>query len=173
MGGSMNISKLYITAVSMAVVSLVLCCGCARKPVTAGGKVIARINNYDLTEEDFMRGAVYALPDRTLDPDNDVMKEQLLDELITQQVLLQEAQRQDFDKDAAFMKEIERYWEQALLKLLIKKKLREITLAIPPLEDEARQERIREEMSSWVSELRKRSDVRVYRENLKGVEIKR
>lgn len=62
--------------------------------------------------------------------DREKAKEIMLDEMITKQLLLQEAQRQNFDKDRAFMKEIQRYWEQALLKFLYKKKVKELSGAV-------------------------------------------
>ena len=86
-------------------------CGGAKK-ISGNDKVVARINNYTMTAEDFRDYARVA----------GGTKEEALEELITRDILIQEAQKNNFDKDRAFMKEIERYWEQALLKLLIKKK---------------------------------------------------
>lgn len=99
-------------------------------PEPPKGTVIARVNNYEITAEDLkermrlmMRGEYPArVPDEAIG--------NILDEMITRQVLLQEAQKENFDKDKAFMKEIERYWEQALLKLLYRKKAREISASI-------------------------------------------
>ena len=54
-------------------------------------------------------------------------KDQVLEELITKEVLLQEAQRLNLDKQKSFMKEIEGYWEQALMKSLINRKLKEFS----------------------------------------------
>jgi peptidyl-prolyl cis-trans isomerase C len=54
-------------------------------------------------------------------------KDQVLEELITKEILLQEAQRLNLDKQKSFMKEIEGYWEQALMKSLINRKLQEFS----------------------------------------------
>ncbi len=106
--------------------------GCGKSKAVAGGsKVVARINNYEMTVNDFKEEAGRGMS---------ASKEGLLEELIIKKVLLQEAQRQNFDKDKAFMKEIERYWEQALLKLLIKKKLREISQSLVIDENEVKSE---------------------------------
>ena len=96
--------------------------GCCCKPENknhAGKEIIAKINNYKLTVNDFKDELMPKARDISLSADPEKAKEDALNELVTKKILLQEAQRQSFDKDAKFMKEIERYWEQALLKLLI------------------------------------------------------
>ena len=110
-------------------------------------------------------------------------------------IILQEAVRHNFDKDRAFMKEIERYWEQALFKLLTKKKMDELSRDIVVEKSEVREayermsedaggniERFEEKASEirddiyntkmqssldkWFRELRKKADVKIYKENL-------
>lgn len=131
--------------------------GCDRAEKTSNGKdVIAKINSYTMTVEDLLDAAPRAMG-RT--------KEEILDELITKNVLIQEAQKENFDKDKAFMKEIERYWEQALLKLVIKKKMAEFAGTI----DDG--EKIDEVMEKWVRDLKARSNIKIYKENLEEVKI--
>jgi peptidyl-prolyl cis-trans isomerase C len=124
----------------------------------------------------------------------------MLDELITKKILIQEAQKQNFDKDRAFMKEIERYWEQALLKLLLKKRSDELGRGIevkesevmeaygqmiaeegpavepydkvaPEIRNELRKKKIQQAFDKWLVDLRFKSKLKVYEENLKEVEI--
>lgn len=118
-------------------------------------KVLARINNYTMTVDDF-RGSARAIGGT---------KEEVLEELITRNILLQEAQKQNFDKDKAFMKEIERYWEQTLLKLLIKKKTAEFSAAF-----KGDQKKVESAMNNWVKNLRSRTNVKTYKENLDKID---
>ena len=92
-------------------------CGSQKSP-SSDEKIIAKINNYNMTTEDFRDSA------RSVSG----TKDDILDQLITKNILIQEAQKENFDKDKAFMKEIQRYWEQALLKILIKKKTAEFSV---------------------------------------------
>lgn len=157
--------------------------------------ILAKINNYELTTEDFRDEIRLTAHNKELPADIREAKEQLLDEIIMKKVLLQEAQRQRFDKDRAFTKEIERYWEQALLKLLMKKKMAELSREITVKDSEVRDEyerlsreaegkidvfetqegEIKEDIynrkmqalfDSWLKKLRKDSDVKIYKEKL-------
>jgi len=120
--------------------------------------------------------------------------------MITRNVLLQEAQEQNFDKDKAFMKEIEKYWEQALLKLLIKKKSAELARTIRVTDEEVKAEydrlareggkiatyeriepeirnyvlnmKIQGALDAWQVSLRNKANVKIYRENLKAIKLK-
>ena len=89
--------------------------------------VIAKINDYELSVRDFKDEASFSMKLRFLASNPLEAKEDFLEEMITQNILIQEAQKQNFDKDGAFMKEIERYWRQTLLKLLVKKKTEELS----------------------------------------------
>lgn len=87
-----------------------------------GGQVVACINNYQLTVDDFKDEATIIKCNMSLSRDPATLKQELLQGMINKKIMLQEAQKLNFDKQKSFMKEIERYWEQALLKLLLKKK---------------------------------------------------
>lgn len=93
-------------------------------------EVLAKINDYRMTVLDFKQGANFILATKYLSVEPNEAKEELLDELIARTVLLQEAQKQNLDKEKAFMKEIEKYWGESLLKLLIEKKSEEISKSI-------------------------------------------
>jgi len=140
----------------MMILTGFLICGCG-KARERGNKVIARINNYTMTDEDF-RDAM----SRTLGS----TKEAILDELITKNILVQEAQRENFDKDKAFMKEIESYWEQALLKLLIKKKMAEFSADF-----KGDTNKVVSAMDIWVKKLRSGAKVKIYKENLDAIKV--
>jgi len=140
----------------MALISAVFGC-CCKKESEGKAELVAEVNRYKMTVDDFRDEARLTAATKYLPADREKAKEELLDEIITKKVLLEEAQRQNFDKDKPFMKEIERYWEQALLKLLIKKKMAELGSA--------------EELDKWISDLRKKANVRIYKENLKKIDF--
>ena len=108
--------------------------GCGKKELSE--KIVATINDYKMTVSDFNYESKEVMRTGKLLGDIPVTKEDILDALIIKEVLLQEAQRQELDKDKDFMKTIELYWEQTLLKNLLAKKSREISKAIRVYDDE-------------------------------------
>ena len=141
----------------------------AGEPRGDDDKVIARINNYTLTIADFESETQGKLPRGLSAPDLEKAKEGLLDDLITKKLLIQEAQKQKFDKDKAFIKEIERYWEQALLKFLYNKKSQELLREISRDErdPEIRDRLVQQALSVWMEDLKNSADIKKYKENLK------
>jgi len=122
----MNNSRI---AVIVAVIFGIIFSGCARqeKEATGDNRVLARINEYELTVKDFKDEVRHMRETRGISRDTLKTKRLILEDIIAKKVLLQEAQKEHFDKDKKFMKKIERYWEQALLKLLIEKKQKEMS----------------------------------------------
>jgi len=107
---------------------ILLIAGCGKaKEYLPEAECVATINNYKLTVADFKEDLKTAVAQKYLVEDPAKAKRDILEELITRKVLIQEAQKGNFDKQPNFMKEIERYWEQALLKFFLKKKSQELT----------------------------------------------
>ena len=167
-----RVSPARLFAVLSVICVLGAAAGCCR-PADREGKskvVVAKINNYELTADDFRAEARLAAPKAALPADVDKAKEDSLNELIIKKILLQDAQRLSFDKDRKFMREIERYWEQALLKLLINRKIDEFSKSIPPaITGEARQKMLQSELNKWVAQMRNSEKVKIYKENLKAI----
>jgi hypothetical protein len=188
----MNKTITFMLALLLVITSAA---GCAEKPAAPAKRVVARINSYELTAEDFNDEARLTAANKHLPADSAAAKAEILDEIIMKKVLLQEAQAQNFDKDARFMKEIERYWEQALIKLMIRKKMDEFASAItvgedevkaeydrlsrdrlgkigsfeslaPVIRDDMYQERMRNLFDDWMKRLKVRSAIKIYKENL-------
>lgn len=186
---------------AMFVIMTVLFCadGCAKKPET-GGDVIATIGKYKLTADDMREEAKYSAVSRYPSSDAQKAKLELLGQIMTKKALLQEAQRQNFDKDRAFMKMIERYWEQALLRMLMNKKVAEISRGITvseaevqrayedmsassskklkpfpamaaDIKDRIRNRKIRDELDAWLAQLKTKTGVVVHRANLERLKI--
>ncbi|GEM_PF-694093 len=111
-----------------------------------------------------------------------------LGRLIERELLVQEAQRLGLDREPEFMKTIERFWKEALIKLLLDRKIQEISdrihvydpeiesryqkilkespaqaVGLTELKEDIRQtlreEKQEEAMEKWVSELRSKSRV--------------
>ncbi|MEW6101566.1 MAG: peptidylprolyl isomerase [Candidatus Omnitrophota bacterium] len=133
MENSKSLTALFI------IFALLCFCGCSQpggENASAGDKIVAEIDDFDLTVNDFNAGARLVRPEAA----DAQTKKRILEELINKKILILEAQKLNFDKDRYFMKEIERYWEQALLKLLVKRKSEEISRRISVNESELRQE---------------------------------
>ncbi|GEM_PF-1665304 len=148
------VSFCFITAVFLIIVISILYPIFKQKPE---GKVIARINNYLLTEADFadeLKGiSIPVLPEDKMQ----AWKTEFLDDIIRKQLMLQEAQKLSLDKDKNFINMIERYWEQALLKSLIESKTRKGAST--------------ENFNVWLSGLRSNAKIIINEGNLKELNI--
>lgn len=165
-------SSLKIILSSILLSSILFLGACARnnENETGENKVLAKINNYKLTVADFKCEAHLSSAGKMPDSDFEKMKEDLLDEIITKKVLIQEAQKENFDKDARFIKEIEQYWEQALLKLLYKKKTEELLREVKAKEgSDARDKKVREALNAWIEDVTAKADIKKYKDNLKAI----
>ena len=165
----------YVSVPFLIALSFILA-GCGFKSGTQenqDNRIVAKIDDYELTVSDFKEEAAVLYSNRYPLDNPDVAKKELLEDLIRKKILIQEAQKQNFDKDKAFMKEIERYWEQALLKLLFKKKAEELSREINVDKKEVRDEKIQEALEAWIEGLRGRATVQINEENLKEVNLKR
>lgn len=121
-----------------AVIAAVLIGGCGPSPETGreNDTTLATINDYHLSLDTFQRQLASELE---LEPDYKLTidaKREFLDSLIRKELLIQEAVRQELDRQPAFTKAIEKYWESTLIRDLIDKKGREISKRITVTEAE-------------------------------------
>ena len=153
-----NISLILVILIAFTIISF----GCDSCPSgkDRDTRILAKINNYKLTVEDFKEEGMS-------DPFRG--KEELLESVIIKKILLQEAQKQNFDKDRAFMQEIKRYWEQALLKLLIKKKTEDISRELTAKGGEADEEAVRKGLQKWTADLKEKSLIKINDEILREI----
>ena len=139
--------------------------GCARqKPAK---EVLATIDGYSLYVEDFLSEAKLYPPSYR----EKLTKKQILDDLIQKKLLLQEAQRRGLDKDPAFMKMVERFWEQSLLRSLLEKRSTEILSSIEAPEEE-RNQKASQMMQEWSDNLKGRAKIQINKEALEKIELK-
>ena len=97
---------------------LVACSG-RGKPADA----VIKINNYEITRQEFeqeFKDSVFGRVD-TLQS-----RKEFLDNLIDRILILQEAQKKGLDNDPLFLKMVEKFWAQSLLKLALEKKSKDI-----------------------------------------------
>lgn len=103
-------------------VSVLFVLGCSSKAQTKK-VILAKVNNYEITKEEFeqeFKNSPYGRVD-TLES-----KKEFLQNLINRKLILQDAEAKGLDKEEGFLKMIERFWEQSLLKLALDKKTKEI-----------------------------------------------
>ncbi len=100
----------------------ILLLGCS-KPAK-NGPVLAEINNYEIAQSEFeelFKESSFGLTD------TQESRKQFLGKLINQKLIMNEAQRQGLDKESNFLRLIEKFWEQSLLKIALDKKSKEIS----------------------------------------------
>lgn len=127
----MNDRRPHMFFVMTMLLVFLLLGACQRGPASPQGneREVAAVNKYKIFVSDFAT-AVYP-PDKAGEiSDSPETKKAILEDLITRKALIEEAQKQNLDKQKDFMKEIERYWEQSLLKLLLKRKSQELSHAV-------------------------------------------
>jgi len=102
---------------------LVFVMGCGRS-ASQEKPLLAKIGNYELRLDEFeqeFKESSYARSD-SLEARND-----FLNSLVDRKLILQDAQGKGLDKEKNFLKMIERFWEQSLLKLALDEKTKEIS----------------------------------------------
>jgi hypothetical protein len=96
--------------------------GCSCQPKVKK-TILAKINNYEITKEEFeqeFKSSPYSRAD-TLGS-----RKEFLQNLINRKLILQDAEAGGLAKEPGFLKMIERFWEQSLLKLALDQKTKEI-----------------------------------------------
>ncbi len=115
--------------------------GCAKRPPSQ--KTAVKINDYTLTADEF--NELFA--ELKTDKDTPEVRKMFLGNLINRKLLLQEGQRLGLDKQKDFLKSIENFWEQALLKIIIDNKIKETSGSISITRRE-----IEDHYGKWVKE---------------------
>ena len=167
--------------------------GCSQEN-SKNGKVVAEINDYTLSLEEFDRKLVAELE---MEGDYKLTSQgklEFLNELIDQEILIQEAKILKLDQRQDFVRAMEKYWESTLIRDLLALKCEEIAAAIQvssneiearyktllqstgqvvPLQDVHQQlaDEIREEkrarvLEEWLRSLREKSKIQINKELL-------
>ncbi|MBN1871924.1 MAG: hypothetical protein JW800_05050 [Candidatus Omnitrophica bacterium] len=139
----MNRLKYKIVYLSILTFTLgVICMSCSRQPDPDDAAI--KINNYVLTAREYEDMFREMGGDSTGSP---MMRREFTDNLVTRKLLLQEAERIGLDRRDDFLKSIENFWEQSLLKIIIDEKTKEILSGI-----EVKEEDIRSKYLQWKRE---------------------
>lgn len=85
---------------------------------------LVKINNYTITPQEFNEEFLASAYSKENTPES---RREFLNTLIRRKLVLQDAQSRGLDKDKEFLKSIERFWEQSLLKLVMDQKAKEIS----------------------------------------------
>ena len=140
---------------------LSLFCCSQEKPVES--KILARINDYNLTLDAFHHQLAAELE---FDKDfklTEEAKQEFLEELIVKELLIQEAKKLKLDRKDKFIRTIERYWESTLIRDLMDLKSKEIQKDIGQEIKEKKKTRMLEE---WIGDLRKNAKIEIDQELL-------
>ncbi len=181
------LATLFISSVTLS--------GCSPKTAEATGeKPVVTINRLQLTKSDVKQEINDAslIVHEAVNPSE--TEPEWLTNLVDRELLVQEAQRLGLDREPAFMRTIERFWKEALIKQLLNRKAQEIgdhvhvydpeveayykklseektEQPLAPLSDlqeeirrEVRQQKESEAMETWISELKKKANIVVDRE---------
>ncbi|THB71467.1 MAG: hypothetical protein D6E12_01175 [Desulfovibrio sp.] len=106
---------LAATALALACFAAGFLAGCSESEEN-GSVIVAKINDYEMTREEFQRRLAEELRyygDMEL---TEEMKQQFLDQLVRKELLIQQAVAQHLDRREEFVRAIERYWETTLIR---------------------------------------------------------
>ena len=174
--------------------TLLLSVPCCTEQESENDEILAKINDYELTNEEFESLLV---SDLEFDPDFKLTKEArelFLDQLIQQELFIQEAKRLRLDTKEKFIKTIERYWEATLIKELMDLKGKELYRStyvtqeevgvryvemkkrndtIPPFEmiakeiaQNLKEEKKQKKLKEWINTLKKTAKIEINEEQL-------
>jgi len=132
--------------------------------VSGGGEdkdVVVSVNDYKITRSEF-EAEFKASPYRSADTPES--RKTFLNSLIDRKLILQYAQQKGLDKEQGFLKSIEKFWEQSLLKIALDKKTKEIASRISASGWEAKRDEESKLMSSWMNGLRRSACITVKRD---------
>ena len=101
--------------------------------------VIASINDFKLTREEFQKALVKEMEYTTAYKTSPEAKKKLLQAMIKKELFIQEAKKRGLDRQKEFTSAIERYWEATLIKHLMEEKNKEIMQTATVSENEIRQ----------------------------------
>lgn len=92
------------------------------------GNAAIKINNYEISGAEFEK----EFKDSSFGSfDTPESRKEFLDNLVDRILILQDAQKNGLDNDPRFLKMVERFWTQSLLKLALEKKAGEISGDLP------------------------------------------
>jgi len=141
---------------------MVMVSGCSRPD--SGGEALLKVNDYTMSVEEYVR-EVNELSDFERAGKTD---SELLEGIVEKKLMLQEAQRLGLDKEKPFMKMIERYWEQSLLRRIIERKMAEFSG--DDRNQKVRREETKKAFKEWIASLKGRAEIVIDKDLLNTAE---
>lgn len=131
--------------------------GCGQCPIAnVDQDAVVTINDYSISRGEFeneFKASTYG------EVDTPESRQNFLNTLIDRKLILQYAQKEGLDKEANFLKTIEKFWEQSLLKVALDKKTKEIESKITASDWQVKRAEEAKAMSNWMSELRQKARI--------------
>jgi len=142
---------------------------CQNFSVSADKDTIIIVNDYNITRKEFeneFNASAYGKIDT---PE---ARKDFLNTLIDRKLILQYAQKEGLDKKKSFLRSIEKFWEQSLLKIALDNKTKEVESKISTSDWEAKKNEETKMMSDWMSDLRKNANITIKDDNLRSANDK-
>jgi len=118
----------------IAVLLLVLCAsGC--EPREQKKPVALRVGDISITADEFNEAYERSM---FVPGESNLTKKEFLDMFVKRRLLLKEAEKANLHTDERFLKSVEYFWQQSLLKLVIDRQLKEISVKVDVTEKEVR-----------------------------------
>lgn len=124
--------------------------GCARcdKPKD----VAVKINNYEISISEFEQEFKDSSFSRF---DTAQSRKDFLDNLVNRILIVQDAQKKGLDNDPQFLKVVEKFWIQSLLKLALENKSKELSASCSGSDKELQM------TDAWLAQLRKNAKIQI------------
>ena len=158
-------------------VMLIWFAGCSQKQAQdlRSQQAVAKVNHYTITVDDFNHQVGFLRPvfrSISLIPPAE-LRLSILDEMINRELLLEEAQKLNIDKDPEFMRQIENFWRLSLIKQLLKYKMAQIEASTTVSDEEIKAEpqtikeiffrrKVQKALQAWEDSLKTRAVIRHY-----------
>jgi len=169
---------------------LVVLAGCGREHHD-DVKIVARVNDRDITAKEFTNALGQSYK-QGVAPLTEAEKGDVLDQLIKEALLIQEAKRRNLDQQEDFRRTIETYWKQTLIRNLLeevgeelrdniyvskediadfKKELgaAEASMSEKEIEKEIFERKKTEALKRWIEQLEARAAIKINREDLEAI----
>lgn len=168
---------------------LIMTSACSSENAPQDKQILARINDYDLKLSQFEEQLVADLSMAQEYKTTPAGQRELLERMIREQLLIQEAVKRELHNQEKFAKAIERYWKSTLIRDLMELESREILGTVYVTDEEIKdrynemkkqgptiaqlceiqdqiavdlkEEKKSEKLQQWVDELRRRADVEI------------
>ena len=179
------------------VLAAMLLGSCTSAPADSGDRrPVVVVNDLKLTAKDLRREIEMESPDSVRPTPNG--EPEWLARVIERELLIQEGRRMGLDREQEFMRSIERFWKEALIKQVVLRKAREISSQVqvyapeieeryqlwlkeqkgtpeslelkrPEIERVIRRQKEADAMEKWVAGLRERASVKIDRQALEKI----